>query len=147
LGDSYKLTATFGTVGVMAPRNSLPIATADDLRAFMEASQRPALTLRASGTVRQTGTRFVASYQWADYGSALPGPQFLTQSARSGPGLNFMVRQPIPSIPGVPWRIEASAEMRNLLAQGYLPVNMADGRNLLLVNTPRSVRAGFAFVF
>ncbi|MDQ1469419.1 MAG: hypothetical protein QOJ99_899, partial [Bryobacterales bacterium] len=147
LGEGYKLTATYGTVGVMAPRSNIPVASADDLRSFMAASQRPAFTLRASGTVRQTGTRFVASYQWADYGSALPGPQFLTQSARSGPGLNFMVRQPFPSIPGVPWRIEASAEMRNLLAQGYLPVNMADGRNLLLVNTPRSVRAGLSFVF
>jgi hypothetical protein len=147
-GSSYKLTATYGTVGVMAPRNGLPpVATADDLRRFMEAGQRPAVTLRASGTVKQSGTRFVASYQWADYSSALPGPQFLTQSSRPGPGLNFSIRQPIPSIPGVPWHIEASAEMRNLLAQGYLPVNMADGRPLLLVNTPRSVRGGLAFVF
>jgi hypothetical protein len=146
LGDNYKLTATYGTVGVMAPRNSIPVATAEDLRSFMQASQRPAFTLRASGTIRETGTRFIASYQWADYSSALPGPQFLTQSSRSGPGLNFMVRQAIP-IPGLPWHMEASAEMRNLLAQGYLPVNMAGGRNLLLVNTPRSVRAGLAFVF
>jgi hypothetical protein len=148
LGDNYKLTATFGTVGVMSPRNRLTaVASAEDLRSFMEAGQRPAFTLRASGTVKQTGTRFVASYQIADYSSALPGPQFLTQSLRPGPGLNFTVRQPIPSIPGVPWRIEASAEMRNLLAQGYLPVNMTDGRSLLLVNTPRTLRGGLAFVF
>jgi hypothetical protein len=113
----------------------------------MQAGQRPAVTLRASGTVKETGTRFVASYQWTDYTGALPGPQFLTQAARSGPGLNFMIRQPMPSIPGVPWKIEASAEMRNMLAQGYLPVSMSDGRQLLLVNTPRSVRGGLAFVF
>jgi len=148
LGDTYKLTASFGTIGVMAPRTGLPaVSTADDLRQFMQAGQRPAVTLRASGTVKETGTRFVASYQWTDYTGALPGPQFLTQSARSGPGLNFMIRQPMPSIPGVPWKIEASAEMRNMLAQGYLPVSMSDGRQLLLVNTPRSVRGGLAFVF
>ncbi|MES1260647.1 MAG: carboxypeptidase-like regulatory domain-containing protein [Acidobacteriota bacterium] len=148
LGDNYKLTATYGTVGVMAMKTGAPVvSTADDLRQFMQADQRPAVTLRASGTVRETGTRFVASYQWADYSSALPGPQFLTQSTRPAPGLNFLVRQQIPSIPGVPWRIEASAEMRNLLAQGYLPVNMAGGRQLLLVNTPRCVRGGLAFVF
>jgi hypothetical protein len=145
LGENYKVTATWGTVGVM----SLPsrtVSSAEDLRSVIRSEMRPAVTLLASGSVHQTGTRFVASYQWADYASALPGPQFLTQSSRPGPGLNFMIRQQIPSIPGVPWRIEASAEMRNLLAQGYLPVNMP-GRQLLLVNTPRSVRGGLAFVF
>ena len=147
LGDTLKLTASYGTLGVLAPRAGVPVSTAEDLRRFMHSVQRPAVTFRASGTVKQTGTRFVASYQWADYTAALPGPQFLTQSSRSGPGLNFMVRQQMPFIPGVPWRIEASAEMRNLLAQGYLPVNMTDGRQLLLVNTPRSVRGGLAFVF
>ena len=147
LGDNYKVTATWGTMGVMARNSNALVSAADDLRQIMQSEQRPAVTLRASGTVHQTGTRFVASYQWADYSSALPGPQFLTQSTHPGPGLNFMVRQQIPSIPGVPWRIEASAEMRNLLAQGYLPVNMTGGRQLLLLNTPRSVRGGLAFVF
>jgi hypothetical protein len=59
-----------------------------------------------------------------------------------------MIRQPIPSIPGVPWRVEASAELRNLLAQGYLPLSLPGGADqLLLVNTPRSVRGGLAFIF
>jgi len=56
-----------------------------------------------------------------------------------------MIRQPIPSF-GMPGRIEASAELRNLLAQGYLPL-MAGDQQFLLVNTPRSFRGGLAFVF
>jgi hypothetical protein len=56
-----------------------------------------------------------------------------------------MVHQPIPSLFG--WRVEASAEVRNLLAQGYLPLTMANGQQLLLVNTPRTFRGGLAFVF
>ena len=120
---------------------------ADDLRAILEVGHRPAVTVRASGTVKPTGTRFVTSYQWADYRSSMPGPLFATQSPRPEPGLNVVIRQPIPSFPGIPWRMEASAELRNLLAQGYLPVSMADGRQLLLVNTPRSIRGGLAFVF
>ncbi len=148
LGESYKVTLTYGTVGVMARRSDAPLTSnADDLRQLMQSEQRPAVTLRASGTMHQSGTRFVASYQWADYSAALPGPQFLTQSSRPGPGLNFMVRQQIPLIPGLPWRIEASAELRNLLAQGYLPVNLSGGRQMLLVNTPRSLRGGLSFVF
>ena len=84
----------------------------------------------------------MTSYQWANYRSAMPGPQFSTRSARPEPGLNVMLRQPIPSISGMPWHVEASAEIRNLLAQGYLPLTMADGQQLLLVNTPRSFRGG-----
>jgi hypothetical protein len=97
--------------------------------------------------VKTTGTRFVASYEWTDYRSSLPSPLFATQSPRPEPGLNIVLRQPIPQIPGVPWRVEASAELRNLLAQGYLPVSLPDGQQLLLVNTPRSFRGGLAFVF
>jgi hypothetical protein len=37
--------------------------------------------------------------------------------------------------------------LRNLLAQGYLPLTMANGQQLLLVNMPRSLRGGLAFVF
>jgi hypothetical protein len=148
LGDHYKVTASYGLIGVMEARSLADgVASADDLRRMLEAAHRGAFTLSTSGTARHTGTRFVASYQWTDYRSAMPGPQFSTQSGRPEPGLNVILRQPIPSIPGVPWHIEASAEMRNLLAQGYLPLMMANGQQLLLVNTPRSFRGGLAFVF
>ncbi len=148
LGDHFKISATYGSIGVMAINpEARVIESADDLRQAIAASHRPALTLRGSGTVKSTGTRFVASYQWTDYNSSMPGPLFATQSPRPEPGLNVIVRQPMPQIPGVPWRVEISAELRNLLAQGYLPLSLADGQQLLLVNTPRSFRGGLAFVF
>jgi hypothetical protein len=43
--------------------------------------------------------------------------------------------------------MEASAELRNLLAQGYLPLTTPGGESVLLVNTPRSIRGALAFVF
>jgi hypothetical protein len=104
------------------------------------------LDLRASGTIRATGTRFIASYEWTDYRSALPGPMFSTQSARPEPGLNIVVRQPIPMFSGLPGKLEASAELRNLMAQGYMPISVGS-QSILLVNTPRSFRGGLAFVF
>jgi hypothetical protein len=138
----------YGSVGVVSPQtNEIPGGSAVDLRRIMEVSHRPAVTLRVSGTVKATGTRFVASYQWTDYQSATPGPLFSTQSTRPEPGLNFVIRQPMPAIPRVPWRMEASAELRNLLAQGYLPMTTSGGDSFLLVNTPRSIRGGLAFVF
>jgi hypothetical protein len=149
LGDNYKITLMYGSLGVISPRKSelSTIDTADDLRRNMEIGHRPAVTLQVSGTIRATGTRLVGSYQWTDYQSATPGPIFSTQSARPEPGLNFIVRQPMPSIPRVPWRMEASAELHNLLAQGYLPLRSSGGDQFLLINTPRTIRGGIAFVF
>jgi hypothetical protein len=147
LGDRYKITVTYGSLGVMALNPAAAIDSANDLRRALEDTHRPALTVRGTGTVKLTGTRFIASYEWTDYRSSLPGPLFATQSPRPEPGLNIILRQPMPQIPGVPWRVEASAELRNLLAQGYLPLTLADGQQLLLVNTPRSFRGGLAFVF
>ena len=148
LGHSYKIMLIVGEPGVLAVRSTTIDGTsADDLRKLMETTQRPAATLRASGTIRSTGTRFSASYEWTNYRSAVPGPVFTTQSGRQEPGLNVMLRQPIPSIPGMRGRIEAYTELRNLLAQGYLPLSMPGGQQVLLVNTPRSLRGGLAFIF
>lgn len=148
LWENYKVTLMYGSVGVLSPvTGEIPGETADDLRKIMVEGRRPAVTVRISGTVKHTGTRFVASYQWTDYRSALPGPLFSTQPTRPEPGLNVMLRQPVPSLPRMPWRMEATAELRNLLAQGYLPLMTPGGDQVLLVNTPRSIRGALAFVF
>jgi hypothetical protein len=147
LGENYKVTLIYGSLGVISPRGTdLSIDTADDLRKIMEVGHRPALTLRVSGTVKATGTRLIASYQWTDQ-SAVPGPIFSTESARPEPGLNVIVKQPVPAIPRVPWRMEASAELNNLLAQGYLPLTASNGDQFLLIDMPRTIRGGIAFVF
>ncbi len=58
--------------------------------------------------------------------------------------MNLHFRQPIP---GFGKRIEATADLRNLLAQGYLPLSTSEGQGLLLVQNPRSFRGGLAFIF
>jgi hypothetical protein len=105
------------------------------------------VTTRGSGTVPKSGTHFIASYQWMDQRSATPGHMYSTQAMRPEAGLNIYVRQPIPTFFSLPWRMEANADLRNLLAQGYLPLSYTDGRRLLLVQTPRSFRGGLSFIF
>jgi len=61
-------------------------------------------------------------------------------------GWNVRVRQPLPFFPSRSGRLEATAELRNLLAQGYLPLE-ADGQKALLTNSPKAVRGGLAFIF
>ena len=146
-GDNYKVSVIYGSEGVLSPRAAMAIQNGDDLRRVMGASHRPAVTLRASARLRSTGTHVVASYQWTDYLHATPLPMFSTETPRPEPGLNIVVRQPMPAIPGVPCRMEASAELSNLLAQGYLPLTTSGGNQFLVINTPRMIRGGLAFDF
>jgi hypothetical protein len=43
--------------------------------------------------------------------------------------------------------MEAIIDLRNLLAQGYIPVVGPDGNVVYLVQSARSVRGGVAFTF
>ena len=117
----------------------------DELRSMIHAGRRQAVTARLAMTVPHSGTHLIASYQIAlgDARWVMAGNPYSMQPLRSLPGLNVCVRQPIP---GLGKRVEATAELRNILAQGYLGINTSSGR-LLLVDNPRSVRGGLAFIF
>jgi hypothetical protein len=47
----------------------------------------------------------------------------------------------------VPGHFEALVDLRNLLAQGYVPVIGPDGHTVYLVQSARAVRGGVAFNF
>ena len=147
LNQNYKITVAYGTLGVMTPEADMPIRDAESLREAMTAVSRGAATVRSEGLLKKTGTRYVASYQYADLKAAVPMANYSTQPDRAEPGLNIAIRQPIPFFMGMSGHVEATAEMRNMLAQGYLPLAMADGRQILIVNNPRVFRGGLAFIF
>ena len=67
--------------------------------------------------------------------------------SRPEAGLNIYARQPIPTLPGLPPHMEITVDMHNMLAQGYVPFTLVDGRRLLLMRTPRSFRGGLSFTF
>jgi len=47
----------------------------------------------------------------------------------------------------MPLNMEAIIDLRNLLAQGYVPVIGPDGKTVYLMQSARSVRGGLAFSF
>jgi hypothetical protein len=94
-----------------------------------------------------TGTKISANYGWIDDRALVPNHVFTTQNTYVMPGLNVMVKQPLPSFFGMPGRLELTADLRNLLAQGYIPLSTGDGHTLLVVQAPRSIRGGLNFVF
>jgi hypothetical protein len=142
-------------VGVSAGRAGALIAdgtefaagSGDDLRSRLQTSQRFWTSAHASVILPGSGTQITASYQWMDSGAILPSHFYQTQRAYSEPGLNIHIRQPIPSFPGMPGRLEATADLRNLTAQGYLPIASSGNQPILLMQAPRAVRGGLSFIF
>lgn len=147
LGENFSGTLMYGSLGALtADKDAREPASPDDLRRMIRAGRRHAATARLSATLPWSGTHLVTSYQWTDQKALTPGHLYSTQSTRPEPGFNLYVRQPIPW-PLFPWRMEISADLRNLLAQGYLPLTAGPGRRVLLMQTPRTFRGGFNFIF
>ncbi len=146
LGDRMDVSLAVGRAGgLVAGPEAAVSSDADDVRATIHQVQRLWATAAMSAIVPGAGTRLTASYGWTDYRVLMPEHVFLTQDVTESTGWNVRVRQPLPFFPGL-GRLEATAEMRNLLAQGYLPLD-ADGRKAVLTNSPRAVRGGLAFIF
>ncbi len=148
LGEHLQIGSSFGSGGALAPDGpDISATTADGLRSRLQTVQRFWASAWASARIPVTGTIITGSYQWMDYNDTImPDHFYLTESQYTQPGLNLRVRQPIPAVPGIPGRLEATAELQNGLAQGYLPVTEG-GQNVTLVQSPRALRGGLSFIF
>lgn len=146
LGDGFTASIGYGYAGgIQAPEQLLDVDPAE-LRRALRRAWRHSLTARMSGRAPVAGTRFTASYQATDYAVLQPVHLSLTQRSTMEPGLNVYLRQPIPLLSVKGSRLEASAELRNMLAQGYLPVQTS-GTRILLIQSPRAVRGGVSLIF
>ena len=148
VGERFEFTLAYGRGGALTTtRRDLQTVDPEELRSIVKMADKAWASARVAGTAPVTGTKFAASYGWADYRSLMPAHFFLTQRMTAQPGLHVSVRQPLPSFGGMPGRFEATADLQNLLEQGYLPVSSADGRAIVLTNAPRAVRGGLSFIF
>ena len=148
LGDRVQIGSSFGSGGALSPaEQDLAASSAEGLRSRLQVTQKFWVSARASAKLPVTGTVITGSYQWMDYhDTIMPDHFYLTQSPYTEAGFNVRVRQPIPSVPGMPGRLEATAELQNGLAQGYLPVTEG-GQRVTLVQSPRALRGGLSFIF
>ncbi len=122
-------------------RPNVPLA---DAQQWISTQRRHAVAAKLAGTVPRTHTKWIASYGWVSGSTISPVDMFNSSAGQSDPFLNIFIRQPIPSLGG---HMEALIDIRNLLAQGYVPVVSQDGQTVYLVDSARSVRGGFAFNF
>ncbi|MGD1077756.1 MAG: TonB-dependent receptor [Candidatus Sulfotelmatobacter sp.] len=141
---SDDLTATLdyalgGVVDLSKPDVSLQQA-----QQYLSTQRRHAVAAKLSGTTAHTHTRWIASYRWVNGPAVTPVDMFNASPGQSDPFLNIFIRQPIPSLGG---HMEAIIDVRNLLAQGYIPILGQDGQTVYLVQAARSVRGGVSFTF
>lgn len=122
-------------------RTDVPLEQAQQ---WISSVRRHAVAAKLSGTVPHTHTRWIASYRWINGPAVTPVDMFNTSAGQSDPFLNIFIRQPIPAFGG---RMEALVDIRNLLAQGYIPLLGKDGQTVYLVDSARSVRGGVSFTF
>lgn len=124
-----------------------PAEQLDSAKESLRTAQRHALGGKLSGKLPRAGTRWIASYRWTSGQALTPVDLFDASPGQVDPFLSFFVRQPIPNVGFLPAHMEVLLEIRNLLAQGYVPVIGEDGRTLYLVQSARAVRGGVAFNF
>lgn len=147
LGDELEVMVGYGTFTALAAITRDPIFDSGDLRSALGGRQRHFAMMSAAKRWQRAGTFLQAAYQWNSGASATAGHLFVTQRYLPQQGLNLLIRQPIGSVPGMRGKLEATADLSNLLAEGYVPMKTPDGRHVVLVHTPRSVRGGLSFIF
>jgi hypothetical protein len=117
------------------------------VRSSIHQEWRHSVGAKLSGTVPRAGTQWATSYRVANQRSLTPVDMFDCSPGQMDPYWNVFIRQPIPGTGFLPGKMEALVDLRNLMAQGYVPVIGRDGRTLYLVQSARAVRGGLAFVF
>ncbi len=119
----------------------------EQVRDLMRTTRRHAVTGKVAGSLPGAKTRWIASYKWLSGSALTTVDMFDASPGQADPYLNIFIRQPIPYSGSLPGQMEALVDVRNLLAQGYVPVIGQDGQTVYLVQSARSIRGGISFTF
>lgn len=145
LASDLTATLDYGYGGV------LDLAKADvniaDARESLLKRDRHSVAAKVSGTLPGAKTSWIASYRWISGQGLTPVDSFNASPGQADPYLNVFIRQPIPGTGFLPAHLDALVDVRNLLAQGYVPVVGQDGRTVYLVQSARAIRGGVSITF
>ena len=148
LRDRLQAALGYGLTGVLTPTSSrMQTASAEELRSLLDSKGAHMVVASISADLPRTDTHVTASHRWVSRQSVIPGDLYNDFAAQSDPGLNVRIRQPLPFGGGLPGKFEASADFRNLLKSGYVPLQAVDGRMIYLLQAIRSYRAALSFIY
>lgn len=126
---------------------SKPDVDLQEAQQWISTQRRHAIAAKLKGTIPRTHTNWIASYRWVNGTALTPVDMFNASPGQADPYLNFFIRQPIPTMGFLPAHMEILVDVRNLLAQGYMPVMGQDGQTVYLVQSARAVRGGVTITF
>ncbi len=148
LRDRLQAAIGYSSTGVLSPTTSqLRTADVNELRRSLKVKRASLVTASVSTTLPRAGTQVVSSYQWSNQLAAIAPDLYNDFASRSDPGLNLVIRQPLPFSDGLPGKLEATGYINNLLKAGYIPVQTFDGQQIFLLPAVRSYRGALSFVF
>ncbi|MGB7589628.1 MAG: carboxypeptidase-like regulatory domain-containing protein [Terriglobia bacterium] len=118
-----------------------------DLHGVVNPVRSASLAGGVSARIPITRTQLTTSYEWVQRGRVTMVDPYGQADLQLQPFLDVQVRQPLPALAFLPAHIEAVAEFRNLLAQGYSPLTQSGEMTLLLSSAYRSLRGGLSVEF
>ena len=144
ISDDLSATFDYSNGGAVTAE---ALTTWQNLAQALGQGRQHSLASKVSGYVPASGTRWIASYKWTSGNTLSTVDAFNASPGQADPYLSIFIRQPLPGSSLIPGKMDALLDLRNLLAQGYLPVAGQDGRNVYMVQSARSMRGGLAFTF
>jgi hypothetical protein len=148
LGDHMDVSVSAGYGGVLAAQSQVTrLDDASVANGLLHNTNKPWVTARVSGTIPHTGTKLATSYGWGDFNALTPQHLYLSSTVlQQQTGWNMSVHQPLPSFGNTWGRMEAGAEFRNMLSDGYLTI-LSGSKQSILTSSPRSIRGSLSFIF
>ena len=145
LTSDVTATANYSYGGVLDLNGGT--ATLENVREQSVTRNRHVLSGKLNGTAPRIKTRWIASYGWTSGRALTPVDMFNASAGQADPFLDVFFKQPVRCGRSLAGHMDVVVEIRNLLAQGYVPVFGQDGRTVYLVQSARAVRGGLAFNF
>jgi hypothetical protein len=149
LGNDSEISVLYAVGDALAAeaREDLPQGPIKDLRTTLRTRQTQSIGGRVSARLPGSHTLITTSYQWLPSGRVTSVDPVGQANLQMQPYLGVQIRQPLPNLAFLPARIEALADFRNLLSQGYVPVYTSGEDTLLITPSYRSFRGGFSVQF
>jgi len=150
LAKNIEAGVVYSTGDTLAVLNTGDDPAADshgNLRQFLRRQRTQAIACRASYRVPASLTKIVTSYEWLPRGRVNALDPYSQVAYDVQPYLGLQIRQPLPTLAFLPAHIEALADFRNLLAEGYVPLSRSSDERFLLTPAYRSFRGGFSVEF
>jgi hypothetical protein len=147
LGNHFEALVAYAVGDSLYAHDGVNRASEEALQGAVQPVRSSSLAGRVSARIPVTQTRLTTSYEWVQRGRVtLVDPQGQADMQLQ-PFLDVQIRQPLPALAFLPAHIEAIADFRNFLAQGYSPVTQSGESTLLLGSTYKSIRGGFSVEF